>query len=80
MVCDHHLFPRPCLFLHQATPLPFLPPLGKTRFEVPAIDGLVRHRHFILGAPGLRSVTLLQDHDCVLCVVVRKVNTEVGPI
>ena len=51
------------LLLHQAEPLPFLPTESKGRHEVPAVEGLVQHKHVALGAPGVGSVTLLQDHD-----------------
>ena len=44
------------------------------------VEGLVWHKHVTLGAPGVWLVPLLQDHYCVLHLVVRKVNPEVGPI
>ena len=30
----------------------------------------MQHKHVTLGAPGVRSVPLLQDHNCVSCVAV----------
>ena len=44
-----------------------------------AIKGLLEHKHVALGEPGVGLVTLLQDHNCILHVVVCKVNPEVGP-
>ena len=44
----------------------------KSRREVPDV--------FILVAPGVRSVILLQDYDCVPQMVVRKLNPEVSLI
>ena len=60
--------------------LPLLPPAAKYRCEVTDVEGLVQHKHVTLGEPGLRSVTLFQDHYCVPHVAVRKVNLGVGPI
>ena len=60
--------------------LSFLFPLSKVHREVPAAEGLVRHKYVTLEAPAVRSVTLLQHHDCVPRVVVRKVDPEVCPI
>ena len=54
--------------------------MEKGRREVPAVGGLVRHKHVTIGTPGVRLVTLLQDHNYILRVAVRKVNPEVGPI
>ena len=42
--------------------------------EVPAAEGIVGHKHVALGAPGVRSVTLLQYHNFFLNMAVRKVN------
>ena len=47
---------------------------------MPAVDSLVTHKHVTLGAPGVRSVTLLQYHDCVPRMAVHKVKPGVGPI
>ena len=77
---DRHICPRLRLLIRQAAPLPFLPPVAKGRREVPVIEGLARHKHVALGTTGVRSVTLLQDHNCVLCIVVHKLNPEVGTI
>ena len=44
------------------------------------IDGLVWQKNITRRAPGERLIKLLQDHDCVLRMAVRKVNPEVGPI
>ena len=71
---DRQLCPRPLLLLQQATPLYFLYPAATVCSKVPAIEGLVQHKHVTIGAPGLRSITLLQDHNCVLLVAVRKVD------
>ena len=38
------------------------------------------YKHVALGVPGVRSVTLLQDHNCVQHMAVRKVNPDVGPV
>ena len=70
----------PRLLLRQAVMLPLLPPAAKGRREVLAVEGLVRHKHVTLGAPGVRSDTLIQYHDCVPHMAVYKVNPEVGPI
>ena len=40
----------------------------------------MQHKPVPLGELGVRSVTLLQDHNCVMHTVVCKVNLEVGPI
>ena len=40
----------------------------------------MRHKHVAIGAPEVRSVTLLQNHDCVLHMVVHKMNPQVGLI
>ena len=77
---DIHLCPCPCFLLRQAAPLPLLPPAEKGHCKVPAIEGLVQHKHVALGAPGLRLVTLLQDNYFFPCMAVRKVNPEIGPI
>ena len=45
-----------------------------------AVEGLVRHTHVTLEAPGVGLFPLLQDHYCFPRVAVRKVNPEVGPI
>ena len=37
-------------------------------------------KNVTLGAPGVHVLSLLQDHYCVPCVAVCKVNPEVGPI
>ena len=59
--------PRPRLLLRQSAPLP-------------SVEGLVGNKHVALGAPGVGSVTLLQDHYCVPHMTVRKVNREVGAV
>ena len=67
---DRQLCPRPLLLLRQATPLYFLSPAATVCIKVPAIEGLVQHKHVTIWVPGVRSVTLLPDQDCVLRVVV----------
>ena len=57
---------------YQVAPLPFLAPLTKVHYKVTVVVGPVRYKHVILGALGVKSVTLLRDHDCVLRVVVQK--------
>ena len=52
----------------------------KVHREVPAIEGLVQHKNATIGAPGVGLVTFFQDRDCVLHMLVQKVNPEVGPI
>ena len=66
-------FNRCCYFLSLTS-------TTKERCKVPAFEGLVQNKHVALGAPGVRSVTLLQDHDCVPQMVVRKMNLDVGLI
>ena len=73
------LRPHPCLLLRQATPFPLHYPLAKVRLKVPAVKDILGHKHVALGAPGAGSVTLLQDHNCILHVAMCKVNPEVGP-
>ena len=63
--CDIQICTCLYLLLLQATPLPFLSPLEKFRYKVPDVEGLVLYKHVTLGAPGVRSVNLLQDHYCV---------------
>ena len=77
---DRQLCPRMCLLLCQATPLTFFSTSEKVRRKMSTVEWILRHKHDTLGAPGVNSVTLLQDHDCVPCVEVRKVNPGVGPI
>ena len=38
------------------------------------------HKHVAIGAMGVRSVTLVQDHNCVPHMEVCKVNPEVDPV
>ena len=72
--------PFPCLLLLQSVPLPFLSPAPKIDCEVPDVEGPVVHKHFSLGAPGVGSVTLLQDHNFVPHMTVHKVNLEIVPV
>ena len=60
--------------------IPFLSPALKVSCEVPVVEVLVGHKYIALGttgSPGLGSVTLLQDHNCVPHMAVRKMNPEV---
>ena len=61
-------------------PLPLLSLLEEGRNQMPAVEGLVRHKRVTLGEPGVRSFTFLQNNYCVPRVAVRKVNPEVGLI
>ena len=45
---------------------------------MPAVKGLLGQKDVALGAPGLGSVSLLQDHNCIPHVAVCKMNLEVG--
>ena len=80
IVCGRNICPRTCILLYQELPLPFLSPAAKVYPELPVLEGLMQQKHVTLGAPGVRLVTLLQDHYCVPIMAVRKVNPEVSTI
>ena len=73
------LRPLLCLLLRQATPILLHSPYAECCGQVPAIKGLLWHKHVALRAHGVGAVTFLQDHNCIPHVAVRKVNLEVGP-
>ena len=71
---DFPLCTLPCLLLRQATPLPLHSPSAEGCCKVPAVKGLLWHKHVALRSSGVRAVTLLQDHNCIPHVEVCKVN------
>ena len=73
------LRPLPGILLRQATPIPLHYPYAECCCQVPDFKGLLWHKHVALGEPGVGAVNLLQDHNYIPHVVVRKVNPEVGP-
>ena len=74
LYADRHIYPHPCLLFCQAEPLPFLPLASKVRRKVKSVEDLVWHNHVALRAPGVRSVPLLRDHNCVLHIAVHYLN------
>ena len=40
----------------------------------------MRHKYVTFGAPGVGSVTILQDHNFLPHMAVIKINPQVGPI
>ena len=48
---DLPILPLPCFLLHQAMPLPLHSPYAEFYFQVPAVKGLLWHKHVAPRAP-----------------------------
>ena len=67
------------LFLRQLAP-PLLSPAENFCRGILYVYIPLQDKHVEFGASGVGSVSLLQDHNCVLQVAIHKVSPEVGPV
>ena len=69
---------RPLLYLSVIVYVP--PPLAESSGGMSDIQFLLGNGHIKLRASRLKPIDVLQDHNGILYVVVRKVNPEVGTV
>ena len=73
---EGHLFPRPCLFLHQLSEFTFFSPPAELSGRVAAVEGMPGGEIFAFRESGVGLVTLIHDHKCALNVEVHRMYLE----
>ena len=69
----------PCVVLRQTMSLPLHSLSTECGGKVLTVKELLWHKHVALRTPGVGAATLLQNHNGIPHVAMRKVDPEVGP-